>query len=505
MLELGLHFRRSPSKILVLQLIAGAEMVARELEKRNRIAANTFQIYCSNTIQRAQAPHSNLPYQQRQALMQLCNNQALVILTADKGGKVVVLDAIAYTTLCIEHLSDPAYERVTSFGTGTNKVLLRDENDNSLLQFQDTDFEILDPSDKLLRLQCGRLTNLLSSLQSTDQISSEDRKKCLPGQPFSGVVPHFYALPKVHKIGRLRIRPIVSNVDIYCDKLLIHLKSVLNLVFRSVILNSYDFVSWVDQLELEDNDRLVSFDVESLYTNVPVEETLLIVETRLQALRSTDQGREKYEETTSLSVDAFMSLLHLMVKDFYFSWHGQLFRQKKGLPMGSRLSPVLANVFMEELETVVLSGLLIQPKLYCRFVDDIFIVYNSETCPSEDLLALFNEQHADIHLTCEHEEAGRLAFLDLLLNCSQHPALLQPRKLSLDLFRKATHCHRFLHYNSATPLATKRNTFRGQWLKGQWLLRNHPEGLDREMRYLRRTFQNRRNRYPQFQIRAWLE
>ncbi len=117
-LELGLGFRRVPSKMPILQLVAGTELAARELAKQDQIPANTFRISCTNTIRCAEMPHCNLNSRQRTALTGLRNNQALNILTADKGGKVTILDVIAYIMLVIEHLNDPAYERISTFGSG---------------------------------------------------------------------------------------------------------------------------------------------------------------------------------------------------------------------------------------------------------------------------------------------------------------------------------------------------------------------------------------------------
>ncbi len=270
---------------------------------------------------------------------------------------------------------------------------LRDDRGLLIQEFDQTDFTTLDPCDKLLRMQCWRLTDLLTELTNTDGLSVEHRKKMLPGQPYSGVVPQFYALPKIHKFGRLKIRPIVSNVDIYCDKLLIHLKAVLNLVFRGehTVLNSYHFVNRLDQIQLDQMDRLASFDVVSLFRKVPVNATLDIDQTRLQMWADED-GRDQLEELTSLSVDGFMRLLRLVVMDFYFIWHGHLHKQVGGLPMGSRLSPVLANIIMEHLESTVFRNFPVLPKTYLRFVDDVFIIYNSDLCDLTALLLQFNSQ-----------------------------------------------------------------------------------------------------------------
>ncbi len=190
-------------------------------------------------------------------------------------------------------------------------------------------------------------------------------------------------------------------MEIYCDNLLLHLKKILNILFVGdhSVLNSYEFADMIDHVVLEPGDRLASFDVESLFMRVPVQKALEIDRGRLERLRATEDGREELEELSSLTDQGFMTLLALMVKDFYFIYHGLLYRQCLGLPMGSRLSPVLANIFMEEVEEMALSGVRILPKIYVQFVDDIFIIYDPSQCQLEEMLEEFNQQHKDIHLT----------------------------------------------------------------------------------------------------------
>ena len=61
----------------------------------------------------------------------------------------------------------------------------------------------------------------------------------------------------------------------------------------------------------------------------------------------------------------------------YFSFNGQVFRQKEGLPMGPNISAILAILFMDKLETSALSShLSISP--YKRYVDDIYLQTTSE-------------------------------------------------------------------------------------------------------------------------------
>ncbi len=120
---------------------------------------------------------------------------------------------------------------MSGFGSGKGKVDLRNAKGEELTEFVGIDFVKLDCADKLLWIQCRRLTDLLTLLKNCREISVQDRKCTSPSQPYSGVIPHFYGLLKIHKVGVLKIRPIVSNTGIYCDNLLIHLKSILNFVF----------------------------------------------------------------------------------------------------------------------------------------------------------------------------------------------------------------------------------------------------------------------------------
>ncbi|MCP4604571.1 MAG: hypothetical protein GY847_29295 [Proteobacteria bacterium] len=72
------------------------------------------------------------------------------------------------------------------------------------------------------------------------------------------------------------------------------------------------------------------------------------MERRLEDLHRTDP--DLLAATTNLSIRAIMQLLRFVLGDCVFVWSGKLYRQKSGLPMGSRLSPVLAGIYMEEIE-----------------------------------------------------------------------------------------------------------------------------------------------------------
>ncbi len=101
--------------------------------------------------------------------------------------------------------------------------------------------------------------------------------------------------------------------------------------------------------------------------------------------------------------EAIMRLLSHSLENCYFLWDKELYQQVSGLPMGSRISPILANIFMEELEFKVLTTSLILPKIYFRYVDDVFVVWDEGKGESEDFLQELNQQDPNINLTQEKE------------------------------------------------------------------------------------------------------
>ena len=109
--------------------------------------------------------------------------------------------------------------------------------------------------------------------------------------------------------------------------------------------------------------KFVSFDVESLFTSVPLEKTLYIILDRVY--------KEKLV-TTALRKRTLKKLIPDSCKKTAFSFNCNLYEQVDGVSRGSSLGPVLANIIMTELEQMVIDKFISDGviKFCVRYVDD---------------------------------------------------------------------------------------------------------------------------------------
>ena len=96
-------------------------------------------------------------------------------------------------------------------------------------------------------------------------------------------------------------------------------------------------------LTLALGEIMVSYDATALFTNTPIPDTLRIIRERLDSDATLS-------DRTTLSVVSIMELLTHCVNAIYFMFLGETFRQENGAEMGSPVSPLVANLYMEWFE-----------------------------------------------------------------------------------------------------------------------------------------------------------
>ena len=105
--------------------------------------------------------------------------------------------------------------------------------------------------------------------------------------------------------------------------------------------------------------QYVSFDVESLLTNVPLERTLVIIERRIY---------DRLQMATTLKKTTLRKLIRDTCKKIIFSCNGIYYEQIDGVSMGGSLGPVFANIILTEFEQVIINPLINSGiiKFYCH-------------------------------------------------------------------------------------------------------------------------------------------
>ena len=246
----------------------------------------------------------------------------------------------------------------------------------------------------------------------------------------------FSSRSKVHKDG-VPMRPIVSCIGSPTYRLAKDLARILIPLSGQTtytVMNSTKFVERLQEARIGPEDLLVSFDVTSLFTQVPIDEALEVVRVRLTK-------DPTLMDRIRIPVPQLVELIELCLRSTYFQFQNNFFEQIDGTPMGSPLYPIIANLFMEDLEEQAMHSDPLRPNLWLRYVDDTFVIWPQGEQNLQSFHTHLNQMSANIDFTIEKEEEGRLAFLDVLVTRSRD-------QLSTAVYRKPTHTDRYIPYHS---------------------------------------------------------
>ena len=151
-------------------------------------------------------------------------------------------------------------------------------------------------------------------------------------------------------------------------------------------------------------EELVSFDVVSLFTKIPVDLAVKVAEERLREDASLGQR-------TSLPVEDIIHLLSFCLKTTQFAYNDTYYQQVFGTAMGSPVSAVIANMVIEEVEQKALANSPVKPFFWKRYVDDVISTVSGNE--AERFLSHLNSVEPSIQFTPEREKDRHLPFLDL--------------------------------------------------------------------------------------------
>lgn len=184
---------------------------------------------------------------------------------------------------------------------------------------------------------------------------------------------------------------------------------------------------------------MVSFDVVSLFTCIPKE----------LMRKSVFKNWDKISQHTTICLDLFWEAVELCIDCSYFVFEGIYYKQVFGTAMGNPLSPIIADLVMEDLldDAVKNAGTPI-PYLK-KFVDDLFLTLPEDKV--DEVKEVFNQQNPSIKFTVEREVANKLPFLDLMLVRNED------QTVATEWYSKPIASGRLLNYYSCHPMHTKMN------------------------------------------------
>ena len=187
-------------------------------------------------------------------------------------------------------------------------------------------------------------------------------------------------------------------------------------------------------------------------------------------------------------------LLLLCTKNVHFSYIGDIYTPAGGVAIGSPLGPVLAGIFMVELERTILPTLRECMSPWKRYVNDTISYIKEESI--EHALPKLNGYHDNIEFTYEIENDGKLPFLDVLI-------IRKDYEVERTVYRKSANNDIYLHFQSFSPATWK-------WRRLQTLVSrvfkvcSNDQHLQNGIKHLENVFRDI-NGYPNWIIEQTIE
>ena len=203
--------------------------------------------------------------------------------------------------------------------------------------------------------------------------------------------------------------------------------------------DSFDAVKMIRSIppELFDKDyQFVSFDVQSLFTSVPIQKTINKI---------LDRVYNKKLINTNLKKRTTKNLLLDFCTKTPFSFDNVLYEKCDGVSMDSSLGLVLANIILTEVENVTVKPLIETSVLrfYCRYVDDNLVMIKKDKI--QHVLNSFNSFDKNLRFTVDTFDNGNIHFLDIkILNNGE-----------TDIYIKDTNTGLYVQYHSYGHWNTK--------------------------------------------------
>ena len=185
---------------------------------------------------------------------------------------------------------------------------------------------------------------------------------------------------------------------------------------------------------------MAPLDVDSFFTNVPLDETIKIC---------IDELFKSEMRVCGLNKKEMFEMLSLTLKQSIILFDNKYYSQINGVAMGSTLGPTLANIFLCYHKNNWLKDCPkdFKPVYYKRHVADTFVLLNKPE-HKQFFLQYMNKKHKSMQFSNETEMNGSLSFLDMKI-------FRENDKFVTSVFRKETFSGVYTNFTSFIPLEYK--------------------------------------------------
>ncbi len=166
---------------------------------------------------------------------------------------------------------------------------------------------------------------------------------------------------------------------------------------------------------IEPDEVMVSFDIDSYFPSVPVPESINLLQSWLDTQTIHPMRRAGLVELTKVCM-----------RQSFFKFRGNYYRQKSGTSMGNPLSPIICNFYVGELERKISQDPRF-PRFWRRYVDDVFAIVKRDRI--QETLNWLNACDQHIKFKHEVEKDCCLPFLEIKI-------IRNDRAIEFDIYRK---------------------------------------------------------------------
>jgi hypothetical protein len=316
---------------------------------------------------------SNLSHLERNAVRTL-SSKGLMAVPSDKGGDLCVIKKTDYDTAVSLHLeNNPIYRRVSKF-----EVTKLDSRINEIWSTVCKDNKVPKRVQNMYTSSCSKFASI-------------------------------HAVVKTHKssLENIVIRPIINSIDSPGYSLSRFLQQIIQPLV--VVVSSQLIIEEIKKLDrclLSESNFPFSLDVENMFHSIP----------RKQSIDLLYQKLDGDKINTPIPHSDVVKLVSVCLDCNHFVYNNKIFFQKDGLPMGNRLSGVLADLFIQKVVDETMQSSISRPPLF-RYVDDL-LIFGKNDADAKATLDVFNSNIHGIRFTLELPDRKVLPYLDFKVSVS---------------------------------------------------------------------------------------